>query len=128
MTGGDGVRDGQSARVVRTQPRRSATGKRLFDILVSTVGLLGAVPVLAAASLFIWLDDRSQPLYLALRVGWRGRPFRMVKLRSMVVGADKKGGDSTAESDTRITRVGRGRTRSAGCQAGDHRLCIRRVR
>src|SRR5207302_1398110 len=40
-------------------------------------------------------------------IGRRGRPFRMVKLRSMVVRADRTGVDSTAQGDPRITRVGR---------------------
>lgn len=107
MSGGDEVRDRRMAHVVRPQPRRPSAAKRLFDILVSSVALLSVVPLLVVASLFIWLDDHHRPLYLAPRVGWRGRPFRMVKLRSMVVGADQKGGHSTAKNDTRITRVGR---------------------
>ena len=57
-------------------------------------------------SALIWLEDRHGPLYLAPRVGSGGRTFQMIKLRSMVVRADRSGVDSTAKSDRRITRVG----------------------
>jgi len=81
--------------------------KRFIDISVSAVGLLATAPVLAPAMLAIWLQDRHSPLYLAPRVGQSGRMFRMVKLRSMVVNADRTGVDSTAAHDPRITPVGR---------------------
>lgn len=81
--------------------------KRFIDITVSAVGLLATSPVLAPAMLAIWLHDRHSPLYLAPRVGKDGRIFRMVKLRSMVVDADRTGVDSTAARDPRVTPVGR---------------------
>ena len=56
--------------------------------------------------LLIWLEDRRYPFYIAPRVGLYGKTFRMVKLRSMVWGADKSGIDSTAIGDKRITGVG----------------------
>ena len=55
----------------------------------------------------IWLQDFRSPLYVPTRAGRDGRPFRMVKLRTMVVGADAAGIDSTAAADPRITAVGR---------------------
>lgn len=57
--------------------------------------------------LLIWFQDRHYPFYIAPRIGRYGKTFRMIKLRSMVVGADKSGIDSTAASDKRITWVGR---------------------
>ena len=81
--------------------------KRIIDISVSAVGLLATAPVLVPAMLLIWLQDRRSPLYLAPRVGRDGRRFRMVKLRSMVVNADRTGVDSTSVRDPRITAVGR---------------------
>ncbi len=81
--------------------------KRLFDIAVSVCGLVFSSPVLLPAILAVWLEDRHSPFYMANRVGKGGRPFRMVKLRSMVVNADKTGVDSTAANDPRITKVGR---------------------
>lgn len=81
--------------------------KRLMDILVSFFGLLFLSPVLAAAMVFVWKQDFHSPFYVAPRVGKDGTIFRMVKLRSMVAGADKTGVDSTSADDSRITSVGR---------------------
>jgi len=56
--------------------------------------------------LAVWLQDRRSPFYLSSRVGSGERIFRMVKLRSMVVGADSTGVMSTGANDRRITAVG----------------------
>lgn len=81
--------------------------KRLFDIVLSLAGLLVMSPVLLIFMLLIWLKDFHSPFYIAPRVGQHGKTFRMVKLRSMVINADKTGVDSTAADDRRITWVGR---------------------
>lgn len=80
--------------------------KRLFDIVISTLGLLVAAPVLLPVMFLIWKQDRHSPFYVAPRVGRNGLAFNMVKLRSMVVNADKSGVDSTGVDDSRITSVG----------------------
>ena len=81
--------------------------KRGFDILASAVGLLVAAPLLIPICFLIWLQDRHSPFYIAERVGKGRRPFRMVKIRSMIIKADQTGVDSTAGDDKRITPVGR---------------------
>ncbi len=81
--------------------------KRIIDTVASFAGLLILAPVILPAMLLIWLQDFRSPLYLAPRVGKGGRMFRMVKLRSMVVDADRSGIDSTADRDPRITTIGR---------------------
>lgn len=81
--------------------------KRVFDFAVSLFGLLVFSPVLLVFSLLVFLQDYRTPLYMAPRVGRDGRLFRMTKLRSMIVGADLSGVDSTAQGDPRITFVGR---------------------
>lgn len=80
--------------------------KRIFDIIFSLTVLLIMSPILILFMLLIWLQDYSSPFYLAPRVGKNGKMFKMVKLRSMVTGADKSGVDSTSSGDSRITRVG----------------------
>ena len=80
--------------------------KRLMDILVSFFGLLFLSPVLAVTTYLIWKQDHHSPFYIAPRVGKNGKIFRMVKLRSMVVDADKTGVDSTSGDDPRVTRIG----------------------
>jgi lipopolysaccharide/colanic/teichoic acid biosynthesis glycosyltransferase len=81
--------------------------KRAFDILASSSGLLLFSPLLLLVMAAIWLQDRYSPFYMAPRASHRGGAFRMIKFRSMVVGADKIGGSSTAATDRRITPVGR---------------------
>ncbi|PHR27872.1 MAG: sugar transferase [Desulfotalea sp.] len=81
--------------------------KRFFDIICSLAGLLFISPVLLVFMLLIWLQDFHSPFYIAQRVGRNGTLFNMIKLRSMVAGADKSGIDSTAAGDLRITKIGR---------------------
>ncbi len=57
--------------------------------------------------LLIWSYDRRSPIYWAPRVGRGGRDFRMAKLRTMTVDADRIGGASTSRSDGRVTPPGR---------------------
>lgn len=81
--------------------------KRLFDFSVALFGLLLMSPLLLLFMLLIWLQDFHSPFYIAPRMRRKGLKFSMVKLRSMVVNADKIGGTSTAGTDKRITWVGR---------------------
>lgn len=80
--------------------------KRVLDILLSTTGLLCLSPLLLPVIFLIWVQDWHSPFYVAPRTGLGERPFRMVKLRSMLINADKSGVDSTAANDRRITPVG----------------------
>ena len=80
--------------------------KRTFDIVVSFLGLLFASPLLLPVIFLVWRQDRHSPFYVADRVGRDGRFFKMVKLRSMIINADKTGVDSTSASDKRITPLG----------------------
>jgi lipopolysaccharide/colanic/teichoic acid biosynthesis glycosyltransferase len=80
--------------------------KRLFDIIAAGLMLLITGPLLAVVCLMIWLYDYHSPFYFAPRVGRGGKDFRMVKLRSMVVDADRTGVSSTSSADKRITPVG----------------------
>jgi lipopolysaccharide/colanic/teichoic acid biosynthesis glycosyltransferase len=80
--------------------------KRLIDLLLSAFGLLIASPVLVPVMFLVWREDRHSPFYIAPRVGRNGREFSMVKMRSMVIGADRKGSSSTSNTDRRITAVG----------------------
>src|SRR5712691_9404252 len=81
--------------------------KRLLDITLSSLGLVATSALLLPTMLLIYLQDKHSPFYVASRVGKGERPFKMIKLRSMVVNADKSGVDSTSAKDPRITSVGR---------------------
>ena len=80
--------------------------KRLVDILTSFFGLLVVSPILLPVMFLVWKEDRKSPFYIAPRSGRNGTTFKMVKLRSMIVGADKSGVDSTSDNDMRITPIG----------------------
>jgi len=80
--------------------------KRCFDVVVSAALLLLLSPVLLLLAVVIKLTAPGPVLYGGERAGRFGRPFRMWKFRSMVVGADARGPSSTAIDDPRITRVG----------------------
>jgi len=80
--------------------------KRLVDILASFFGLLITSPILLPVMFLVWKEDKKSPFYIAPRSGRNGTTFKMVKLRSMVVDADKSGVDSTSGNDMRITPIG----------------------
>ena len=80
--------------------------KRALDIIAALALLVLASPILAVAMLAIWLQDGRSPLHRGLRVGRGNRDFRMIKLRSMAVDAEARGGTSTARGDPRITPLG----------------------
>lgn len=80
-------------------------GKRLFDIVVATAGLFLAWPLLLVAFVAIKLDDGGPAIFRQTRVGREGRPFQILKLRTMRVNAP--GLSVTAGGDPRVTSVGR---------------------
>ena len=81
--------------------------KRLLDVGLAAIGLILFLPVLAPVLLLVWAQDRRSPFYIASRVGRGGKHFRLIKIRSMIVGADRSGVDSTSAEDPRITPLGR---------------------
>jgi lipopolysaccharide/colanic/teichoic acid biosynthesis glycosyltransferase len=80
--------------------------KRAFDVVVSCTGLVALSPALAAVAIAVKLDSRGPVLFVQRRVGRGGRPFGMLKFRTMVVGADRAGSNVSPTEDPRVTRVG----------------------
>ena len=80
---------------------------RLFDVTIAGVGLIVASPFLALAALAVKLEDRGPVLYRQTRVGKDGTDFELLKLRTMIVDAEKKGaGFAVDKGDSRITKSG----------------------
>ena len=80
---------------------------RALDVTIAALGLIVTSPVLAAAAAAIRLESPGSPIYRQRRVGKDGRPFEMLKLRTMVSGAETVGaGLAVNVGDPRITRVG----------------------
>src|SRR4051812_41599478 len=78
--------------------------KRAFDLVFSVAGIAITGPLWVVIALLISLGDRGSVFYRARRVGRQGRPFELLKFRTMVPRADAIGGWSTADDDPRITR------------------------
>ena len=80
--------------------------KRISDIVLASLGLAFASPLIACGALAVWLNDRGPVFFFQTRIGKNHEPFRLVKLRTMRV--DPVDGDLyTQPGDPRITRVGR---------------------
>ncbi len=79
---------------------------RIFDILFATLGLVILSPLLIFVYVAIVLESRGGGFYRQERTGRYGKPFRLIKFRSMYVNADKHGLITVGGHDNRITRVG----------------------
>jgi sugar transferase (PEP-CTERM system associated) len=90
--------------------RKSAVllaAKRVLDILASMVLVVGALPIMGIVALAIWLESRGPILFRQERIGLGGRPFEILKFRSMKQNAEDDGPRWAADDDLRVTRVGR---------------------
>jgi lipopolysaccharide/colanic/teichoic acid biosynthesis glycosyltransferase len=80
---------------------------RALDVLGASVGVTISAPLLAASALAIRLEDGGPVFFRQERVGLDGRPFEVLKLRTMIVDAHTQGaGYAVDKGDSRITRVG----------------------
>ena len=80
--------------------------KRMFDILVSGIGLLCLSPLLLIVAIWIKLDSPGPVFYRQVRVGRYNKDFRIFKFRSMRIGSDKGSLVTIGGRDPRITRSG----------------------
>ncbi len=81
--------------------------KRMADLVVAAMLLLLTAPLIAVAAFLIWLEDRGPIFYSQQRSGWLGRPFTVLKLRTMSVQPTNAPAEWTQVGDQRITPVGR---------------------
>jgi sugar transferase (PEP-CTERM system associated) len=94
--------DGFNQGVMRTAV------KRVFDIAFSSLILLLTLPLMLVTALAVKLESRGPVFYRQERVGLNGRPFQVIKFRSMRTDAEKDGKPRWAsKNDDRVTRVGR---------------------
>jgi lipopolysaccharide/colanic/teichoic acid biosynthesis glycosyltransferase len=80
--------------------------KRSVDLLFSALGLVLISPLLLLIALVIKLDSDGPVFYRGVRTGRYGKPFRIWKFRSMLLGSESRGG-TTGKDDPRVTRIGR---------------------
>lgn len=79
----------------------------MFDILVATTGLLLLLPMMIVIAISIKLTSPGPLIYQAERIGRHGKPFKLLKWRSMIVHADQIGPSITIANDQRITPIGK---------------------
>ena len=80
--------------------------KRGIDFFISIVLLIPAMLLCSISALFIILETKGNPLYIQERVGLNGKRFKIYKLRSMYLDAEKDGYQWAMKNDDRITKVG----------------------
>jgi lipopolysaccharide/colanic/teichoic acid biosynthesis glycosyltransferase/O-antigen/teichoic acid export membrane protein len=95
------------ARAAGPWPRGDSAARRAVDVVVAGTILALISPLLLVIAAGVRLTSRGPALYQQARAGRQGRPFTMLKFRSMVPGADQAGPLVTARADPRVTRVGR---------------------
>jgi len=82
--------------------------KRTFDIVLSLIGMIGFIILLPFLALIIRLDSPGSIFFMQERTGLNGKPFKMIKFRTMVQNAEKETGAVFAQAnDPRKTRVGK---------------------
>jgi lipopolysaccharide/colanic/teichoic acid biosynthesis glycosyltransferase len=86
--------------------------RRVFDVVVASVGLFVTVPLLIVVAMLVGFSSPGGVIYRSRRIGRGGKPFFMYKFRTMVSDADRNGSLVTCRNDPRVTRVGRWLRRS----------------
>lgn len=81
--------------------------KRAFDVLIAALALLLLAPLLAAVAAAVRLESSGGALFAQRRAGRDGKPFRMLKFRTMRADVDAYGPSPQSGEDARLTRVGR---------------------
>tara|TARA_Y100000589_G_scaffold323021_1_gene356923 strand:+ start:1129 stop:2337 length:1209 start_codon:yes stop_codon:yes gene_type:complete len=80
--------------------------KRIAETLVSIFILLLSFPILILASLLIKIEDGGPIFYTQSRTGFEGKIFKIIKLRTMIINAEKNGEQWSSKNDKRITNIG----------------------
>ena len=81
--------------------------KRALDLFFGILGLLISLPVMTAVALVVRLDSKGPVIFRQNRVGLRGKPFEVLKFRSMRMDAEQNGAQWAVQNDHRVTRAGR---------------------
>ena len=82
--------------------------KRVFDIVISLIGLILSSPILLITAIAIKIESQGNVIFKQRRIGRYGKEFNIYKFRSMVVGAEHTGsGVYSGKNDARVTKVGK---------------------
>ncbi|MCM3571138.1 exopolysaccharide biosynthesis polyprenyl glycosylphosphotransferase [Neobacillus mesonae] len=80
--------------------------KRFYDILLAAAGIILALPIVLFFAVLIVLETPGSPFYIQERMGKNGKCFKLIKLRSMRMDAEKDGAKWAQKNDPRVTKVG----------------------
>lgn len=80
--------------------------KRFFDFILSLIALIILSPVFLIISIAIKIDSKGPVFFLQERLGKNGKVFKIIKFRTMIVGAEKQGLRISGKNDNRITKLG----------------------
>ena len=78
---------------------------RIIDPIIAFLGFLVLSPIFLIVALFVWLEDRGPVFFKQTRIGLKGKPFRLLKFRTMKV--QNSGPALTVGADNRITKIGK---------------------
>ena len=81
--------------------------KAFLDYFLSLIILIFISPLILICILVVFINDGGSPFYISKRVGYKGHIFKIYKIRTMVINADKIGGTSTKNSDSRLLPIGK---------------------
>ena len=81
--------------------------KRIFDILLSAIGLIILIPFAILIAFAIYIDDRGPVFFKQKRIGLNLQPFTLYKFRSMTVNKDSSNGSFDAGNQSRVTNIGK---------------------
>ena len=80
--------------------------KRILDLVLSLMALIILMPLMIVIAILIKIDSKGSVFFLQERLGKNGKVFKIIKFRTMIVGAEKKGLRISGENDNRITKIG----------------------
>ena len=80
--------------------------KRIIDVVLALLVLLAIWPVIVFVGVAVKLSSPGPIFYRGLRAGLQGKPFRIIKFRTMIEDAESLGGPTTGTNDNRVTRIG----------------------
>lgn len=81
--------------------------KRVFDLIFCTILFFLTSPIIFIVCILVYLQDFKNPIYVQERVGINNREFKMYKIRSMIINAEKNGAQWAKKDDMRITKLGK---------------------
>ncbi|MCC2930949.1 sugar transferase [Bacillus sp. LBG-1-113] len=96
----------QASFALSEKTARYLAVKRVMDIWFALIGLVVALPIIVVFSILICLETPGPAIYTQERVGKGGKPFKLYKLRSMKIDAEKSGAVWAQKQDPRVTRIG----------------------